>query len=112
MNAALGFGRALLRRHAGELLFSREDILLRQSAADVRDILQLGRAQARGRPSRRFAGSSVQVFGMQGLGYVGARRLGCSAGLLAVEAVGVLLFALALDKAVTDPFRPFLYFRF
>ena len=33
-------------------------------------------------------------------------------GRLAIETIGVVLFALALDKAVTDPFRPFLYFRF
>jgi alginate O-acetyltransferase complex protein AlgI len=29
-----------------------------------------------------------------------------------IEAAGMALFALAVDKAVTDPFRPFLYFRF
>ena len=33
-------------------------------------------------------------------------------GRLAIEAAGVALFAVALDKAITDPFRPFLYFRF
>jgi alginate O-acetyltransferase complex protein AlgI len=33
-------------------------------------------------------------------------------GRFAIEAVGVVLFAAALDKAITDPFRPFLYFRF
>ena len=33
-------------------------------------------------------------------------------GRLAIEAAGVVLFAVALDKAITDPFRPFLYFRF
>jgi alginate O-acetyltransferase complex protein AlgI len=31
---------------------------------------------------------------------------------LVIETAGMALFALALDKAVTDPFRPFLYFRF
>ena len=31
---------------------------------------------------------------------------------LVLETAGMVLFALALDKAVTDPFRPFLYFRF
>ncbi len=33
-------------------------------------------------------------------------------GRLMVELIGVVLFAVAVDKAVTDPFRPFLYFRF
>jgi len=33
-------------------------------------------------------------------------------GRLLVETMAVILFAIALDKAVTDPFRPFLYFRF
>ena len=33
-------------------------------------------------------------------------------GRLMVELVVLVLFAVALDKAVTDPFRPFLYFRF
>ena len=33
-------------------------------------------------------------------------------GRLATAPVGVVLFAVALDKAITDPFRPFLYFRF
>ena len=30
----------------------------------------------------------------------------------AVEAAALLLFVVALSKAVADPFRPFLYFRF
>ncbi len=33
-------------------------------------------------------------------------------GRLLIESAGVVLFAVALDKAITDPFRPFLYFRF
>jgi alginate O-acetyltransferase complex protein AlgI len=33
-------------------------------------------------------------------------------GRLAIETAGMVLFAVALDKAITDPFRPFLYFRF
>ncbi len=33
-------------------------------------------------------------------------------GRLAIETAGMVLFAAALDKAITDPFRPFLYFRF
>ncbi len=43
-----------------------------------------------------------------GMGWLLTRK----PGRLAIETAGVILFALALDKAVTDPFRPFLYFRF
>ncbi|TPG46411.1 MBOAT family protein [Roseomonas nepalensis] len=42
------------------------------------------------------------------LSQVLARR----SGRFMVEAFGAVLFAVALIKAVTDPFRPFLYFRF
>lgn len=38
--------------------------------------------------------------------------LASSAARFSIEAVAVLLFTVALSKAVADPFRPFLYFRF